>query len=159
MAQSVVCWARCPAWCSVASSNLLWTSGTGCFPLELTWVLTPFPKTLSDESMNRVCVHMNSIARTPKILTFMSQTGERRQQKHTQHAPSTKTECAYLYGWIIKRSHAQNLTQKRMNPRDIVGNAEEEFCDQPTTNSLMSCNTCWACCQWKLDRTSQSIPQ
>ena len=44
------------------------------FPLELTWVLTPFPKTLLDESINRglVCAHMHSIARTPKILTFMS---------------------------------------------------------------------------------------
>ena len=32
------------------------------------------PKTLSDESINRglVCVHMHFIARTPKILTFMS---------------------------------------------------------------------------------------
>ena len=26
--------------------------------------------------------------------------GECRQQKHTQHAPSTKTECDYLNGWI-----------------------------------------------------------
>ena len=55
-------------------------------------------KTLSDESMNRglVCAHMHFIARTQKILTFMSLTGECRQQKHTQHAPSTKTECDYL---------------------------------------------------------------
>ena len=36
------------------------------FPLELTWVLTPVPRTLSDESINRglVCAHMHSIART-----------------------------------------------------------------------------------------------
>ena len=57
-------------------------------------------KTLSDESINRglVCAHMHSIARTQKILTFMSETGECWQQKHTQHAPSTKTECDYLNG-------------------------------------------------------------
>ena len=32
------------------------------------------PKTLSDESIDRdlVCAHMNFIARTQKILTFMS---------------------------------------------------------------------------------------
>ena len=44
------------------------------FILELTWVLTPFPLTLSDESIDRglVCAHMHSIARTQKILTFMS---------------------------------------------------------------------------------------
>ena len=36
----------------------------GIFPLELTWFLTPFPKTLSDESINGglVCAHMHSIA-------------------------------------------------------------------------------------------------
>ena len=33
------------------------------------------------------------------------------QQKHTQHAPSTKTECDYLNSWIQKWSHTQNLTQ------------------------------------------------
>ena len=46
----------------------------GIFPLELSWVLTPFPQTLSDESINRglVCGHVHSIARTQKILTFMS---------------------------------------------------------------------------------------
>ena len=54
---------------------------------------------------------MHPIARTQKILTFKSETGECRQQKHTQHAPSTKTECGYLCGWIIKRSHTQNLTK------------------------------------------------
>ena len=46
----------------------------GVFPLEFTWVLTPFPKTLSDESMNRgpLCAPMHSIVRTQNILTFMS---------------------------------------------------------------------------------------
>ena len=53
------------------------------FPLELTWVLTPFSKTLSDKSINRVlvCAHMNSVARIQKTLSFMSCTGECRQQK------------------------------------------------------------------------------
>ena len=44
IAQSVVCWARCPAWCALR----VWFSSElpvgGIFPLELTWVLTPFPK-------------------------------------------------------------------------------------------------------------------
>ena len=47
----------------------------GIFPLELTWVRTPFPpKAPSDESINGglVCAHMHFIARTQKILTFMS---------------------------------------------------------------------------------------
>ena len=87
---------------------------------------------------------MRSIARTQKILTFMSKTGERRQQKHTQHAPSTKTECDYLYGWIKKKNknkkqktnktktkkkpvtYAKIISPKMVNPKDIAGNAEEE---------------------------------
>ena len=47
----------------------------GIFPLELTWILTLFPKkALSDESINRglVYAHMHSIARTQKILKLMS---------------------------------------------------------------------------------------
>ena len=62
---------------SVAGSILLWGHFPveGIFPLELTWVQTPFPqKTPSDESINRglVCAHMHFIAPTQKILTFMS---------------------------------------------------------------------------------------
>ena len=48
------------------------------FPVELTWDLTPFPKTLSDERINRdlVFADMHSIALTQKVLTFMSEMGE-----------------------------------------------------------------------------------
>ena len=65
------------------------------------------PKTLSDESINQglVCTHMHTITQTQKILTFMSQTGECRQQKHTQHAPSTKMERDCLNRCIKNRSH------------------------------------------------------
>ena len=74
-------------------------------------------KTLSDVSINRglVCVHMHFIARTQKILTFMSLTGECRQQKHTQHAPSTKTECDYLNGWIKKKK--KRVTYAKISPK------------------------------------------
>ena len=65
---------------------------------------------------------MHFIARTRKILTFMSLTGECRQQKHTLHETSTKTECDYLNGWIKKkRSHTQKSHPKVVNPRDIAG--------------------------------------
>ena len=42
--QSVVCWARCPVWCSVVGFNLLWASGRGDFSPGFTWFLTPFPQ-------------------------------------------------------------------------------------------------------------------
>ena len=62
---------------SVTGSILLWGNFPveGIFPLELSGVQTPFPKkTASDESINRglVCAHMHFIARTQKILTFMT---------------------------------------------------------------------------------------
>ena len=65
-------WARCPQ-CSGFDPPLGTFSVEGIFPLELTWVQAPFPQT-PDESINRglVCAHMHFIARTQKILTFMS---------------------------------------------------------------------------------------
>ena len=97
-------------------------------------------KTLSDESINRglVCAHMHFMTQTQKILTFMSQTGECRQQKHTQHAPSTKTECDYLNGWIKKRSHTQKSHPKMVNPRDIAGEHRKKESLKPDSNSRNS---------------------
>ena len=61
---------------SVAGSILLWGNfpEEGIFPLEHGFELHSRKKTLSDESINRglVCAHMHFIARTEKILTFMS---------------------------------------------------------------------------------------
>ena len=52
--------------------------------------------------------------------------GECRKQKHTQHAPSTKTEYDYLNGRIRKWSHTEEkISPKVVNPRDTAGNAEE----------------------------------
>ena len=112
-------WARCPR-CRGFDPPLGTFSGRGDFPLGVKMGSNSIPpKTPSDESINRglVCAHMHFIARTEKILTFMSETGECRQQKHTQHAPSTKTECDYLNGWIKKRSHAQKSHPKSGEPQ------------------------------------------
>ena len=61
---------------SVAGSILLGTfSGRGDFSLGVNMGSNSIPpKTLSDGSINRglVCAHMHFIARTQKILTFMS---------------------------------------------------------------------------------------
>ena len=102
--------------------------------MELTWVLTPFhKKNLSDKGINRglVCAYMHSIARTQKILTFISETCECRQQKHTQHAPSTKTECdTSMVGLTTKTKQTKKkkktatyakISPKMVNPRDIAG--------------------------------------
>ena len=62
---------------SVAGSILLWGDifGRGDFSLEVNMGSNSIPpKTPSDESINRglVCAYMHFIARTQKILTFMS---------------------------------------------------------------------------------------
>ena len=43
--------------------------------------------------------------------------GECRQQKHTQHAPSTKTECDYLNGWIKKTVTYAKISPKSGEPQ------------------------------------------
>ena len=57
--------------------------------------------------------------------------GDCGQQKHTQHAPSTKTDCDYVNGLIKKKKKKKthtnaNISLKMVNPRDIVGNTKEE---------------------------------
>ena len=59
----VVCWAHCPAWCSVMGSILLWGEfflEEGIFLLEFTWVLTPFPQNSFGweyNSRSSLCTH------------------------------------------------------------------------------------------------------
>ena len=124
IAQSIVCWARYPTWCSIWVWLLSESSSREDFSLVLTWVLTPFPKNSLDERINRglVCAHMHFIALTQQILTFMSWTGECWQQIHTQKAPSMKMECDYLYDWIKKTVTYAKISPKMVNPRDIAGN-------------------------------------
>ena len=52
--------------------------------------------------------------------------GECWQQKHTQHAPYTKTECGYLYGWIQTTDKYEKIWPRMVNPKDKAGNAEKE---------------------------------
>ena len=73
------------------------------------------PKTLFDESIDKGLAFAHTIP-FHRLLIFMSKTGECQQQKHTQHAPSTKTGIDYHNGWIKTRS--QTLC--------IAGNAEED---------------------------------
>ena len=123
-------WARCPQRRGF-DPCLGKFSGIGYFSLGVNMGSNSIPqKTLLDESINRglVCAYMHSIVRTQKILTFMS--CECQQQKHSQHSPSTKTECDYLNGWIKKRSHTQKSHPKVVNPRDIAGERKKN----PQTN-------------------------
>ena len=68
------------------------------------------------------------------ILTFMFLTDECRQQKQTQHAPSTKTECDYITSMVglntnqnkTKKVTYTKISSKMVNPKDGAGKAEEE---------------------------------
>ena len=70
IAQWVVCWARCPAWCSDAGLNLLGASGRRDFSLGVNMVLTPSPQNSFgwEYKPRLVCAHIHSIAHTQKIL-------------------------------------------------------------------------------------------
>ena len=135
-------WARCPQRCGF-DPPLGTFSGRGDFSLGVNMGSNSIPpKTLSDESTNRglVCAHMHFITRTQKILTFMSSTGECRQQKHTQYAPSTKTECDYLNGWIKKRSRTQKSHPKVVNPRDTARERKKKTKKQKKLQTTLTCD-------------------
>ena len=68
IAQSVVCWTRCPVWCSIVGSILRWASGRGDFSLGVNMGSDSISQKLLDESINRdlVCAHMHFIMWTQK---------------------------------------------------------------------------------------------
>ena len=108
-AQSVVCWAHCPAWCSVTGSILLWASGRGDFSLGVNMVSGSIPPNSfrwEYKLRSSLCTHAfhRTDSKDPDIHVL---DGWMPATKHIQHAPSMKTECDYLYGWIKIRSHTQ----------------------------------------------------
>ena len=52
--------------------------------------------------------------------------GECWQQKHIQHATSTKTECDYLYGWIRKWWQTQKCHPKWWTPEIKLGRQKKK---------------------------------
>ena len=50
------------------------------------------------------------------------------ETKTHPYAPSTKTECDYLNGWIKKKKTIMyaKISPKMVHPRGIAGNAEEK---------------------------------
>ena len=119
---------------SILLSLSLWWRGF--FPLELTWVLTPFPKTLSDESINRglVCTHMmHSIAQTQKILTCPRQVNADNRNATSMHHPQrqnvTISMAELKNGHICKnltkngepQRHSWERRRRRRNPQIVSG--------------------------------------
>ena len=69
---------------------------------------------------------MHSIAWTQKILTFMSFTGECRQQK-THHACTIHEDGMRLLLWLDKETVTYaKISPILVNPRDIAGNTEDK---------------------------------
>ena len=75
-------------------------------------------------------------------------------KKHTQHAPSTETECGYLYG-LIKRKKVTyaNIWPRMVKPRDIAGDALEEEEEEEARFLNSSRNS-----QWKIGKLLQRLP-
>ena len=105
-------WARCPQRHGF-DPPLGTFSGRGDFSLEVSMGSNSIPpKTLSDESINRglVCAHMHFIARTQKILTFMSLNAGNNNTPSTHH-PRRRNVTTLMVG--LKNGHIRkNLTQK-----------------------------------------------
>ena len=69
IAQWVVCWARCPAWCSIMGLMLLWASGRGDFSLRVSMSSDSIPQKLL--WMRVMTVHMHSIAWTASLAKWL----------------------------------------------------------------------------------------
>ena len=81
--------------------------------------------------------------------------------KHTQHAPSTKTECDYLNGWIKKRSYTQKSHPKMVNPRDIAGVCLLVGCLTSQQHASVSqgriCSDNFTCCHTEIEGADQTF--
>ena len=101
----------------------------GIFPLELTWVLTPFPPKLLDESINQglVCAHMRSITQTQKILTLICPRRVNASNKNTSsmHHPRRRNVTTSVVG--LKNGHIRkNLTQNGEPQRYRRGTQQQQ---------------------------------
>ena len=65
--------------------------------------------------------------------------GECRQEKHTQHAPSTKTECDYLNGWIKK-----TVTYAKISPESGEPQRYSLGMQKKVSYTEMNITQCWA---------------
>ena len=112
----------------------------GIFPLELTWVLTPFHKTLSDESINwgLVCAHMHSISQTLKILIQMNAGNK---LTFSMHHPQRWNVTTSMVG--LKDGHMCKHSSKMVNPRDIAWNAEKEEDGSTGTQTSLWISRVW----------------
>ena len=121
--QSVVCWARCPAWCSVPGSNLLWASGRGDFSVRVNMVSDSIPpKTLLDQSINwgLVYAHKHSIAGTQKIWhSRPRQVNACNKNTPSMHHPWRQNVTTSMVTYT-------KISPKIVSPRDIAGYTEEE---------------------------------
>ena len=89
------------------------------FPLELTWVQTPFP--LSDESINRglVCAHMHFIAQTQKILTSCPRrVNAGNKNTPSLHHPQRQNVTTSMVG--LKTVTYAKFSLKMVNPRGVT---------------------------------------
>ena len=111
------------AWCTIVSSIFFWASGRPRGDLLLEGDMAPFPpKSFGWAYKPRSGLRTHAFHRTDSkhpdihVLDRWMQ-----QQKHTHHAPSTKSECDYLYSWIEKRSHTQKSHPKWWTPEMQLG--------------------------------------
>ena len=125
LALLVVCWARCPAWCSVAGSNLLWDSSRRIFSLELAWFLTPFPKNslkYKPRSSLHMCIPSHRLKRP--CHSCFRWVNASNKNTHCMHCPQKWNVNTSMVG--LKTVAYPKISPKMVNPRYIAGSAEED---------------------------------
>ena len=141
IAQSMVCWA-------VMRDTASWVGPSfepvvkRIFLLELAWVLTPFRQnSFGWEYKPRSGLCTNSFHHTdskdPDIHVL---DGWMPATKHTQHAPSTKTECDYIIAGLNSGHTHTKFSPTMVKPRDIAGNPEEKGLENGHTHEILTNN-------------------
>ena len=99
----------------------------GIFPLEITWVLTPFPQNCFRweyklRSSLHKCILSHGLKSSRHSCPRQVNTSEK---NHTQDAPSTKMKCDYLYGWTRKKTKTKQKKNGHMR-KNLNQNAEPQ---------------------------------
>ena len=127
-----MCWARGPAWCRVVglilSCGRIFFLLKGIFPLELTWVLTPFPQNsfgweYKPKSSLHTCIPSHGLKRSWHLCSRRVNAGNKNTS--SMHHPWRQNVTTSMVG-LKKKSLMQKISPKMVNPRDLAGNTEEE---------------------------------
>ena len=128
IAQPAVCWARCPAWCSVVGSSLLSASGWGEFSFRVNMGSDAIPQNSFGWEHYRglVCSHIHpsqGLKKSWHSCPRRANAGNKNTPR-TYH-PQRRNVTASMVG-LKKMVTNVKISRRMVTPRDIAGKAEED---------------------------------